>query len=91
MNAILSLLRQISLFISNPFRGLGLDQMLMPFRTMRNQVSFLTRNLNPGPQFRSLSGSLKAQGINLGGSTSYTRALMESMQDWQLKREYAEL
>ena len=91
MNAILSFLRQIAVFISNPFRGLGLDQLLLPFRSVRNQLSYLSRSLNPGPQFRSLTGSLKARGMDVSGSSSYTRALMESMQDWQLKREYAEI
>lgn len=91
MNAILSFLRQVAIFISNPFRAIGLEQLLLPFRSLRNQVTYLGRSLNPGPQFRSLTGSLKAQGFNIGSSTSYTRALIESMQDWQLKREYAEL
>jgi PPM family protein phosphatase len=91
MNAILSFFRQIIVFISNPFRAIGVDQLLMPLRSLRSQVSYISRSLNPGMYFRGVTGSLKARGMNVGGATPYTRALIESMQDWQLKREYAEL
>lgn len=91
MNAILSFLRQVALFISNPFRAMGMDQLLLPFRSFRNQITYLGRSLNPGPQLKGITGSLKARGLDVGGATPYTRALIESMQDWQLKREYAEI
>ncbi len=58
----------------------------MPFRSVRNQLSYIGRNLNPGPQISRLT-----RGTKLGGDSSYMRAMIDSMQDFQLKREYAEL
>lgn len=80
MTAILNVLRQIAYFIANPLRSIGVEQLLLPFRSLGNQFSYIARSLNPAPQLS-----------RLGLKTPYTRAIVESMQDWQLKREYAEI